>query len=149
MESALVIAIAKAELRKHRQRAFVNNPPSIAEGGSGVVVPGCAFCKKRLNTGRQFLEHLAKDVLPNIIRDAATNLGVVIANMDDVIAAAQKELRKHDWDVFMTEPSAGERVRVAGHGCIECRKDIGSDDEFMDHLADDVLQKILETLPPA
>jgi hypothetical protein len=42
----------------------VDRPPSIANGGSGVVVPGCPNCEKRLSTISQFIEHLAVDVVP-------------------------------------------------------------------------------------
>jgi hypothetical protein len=43
---------------------------SIAEGGRGVVIPGCEPCKKRINTEAQLLQHLADDVLPVILRKA-------------------------------------------------------------------------------
>jgi hypothetical protein len=43
---------------------------SVAEGGRGVVIPGCEPCKKRINTEAQFLQHLADDVLPVILRKA-------------------------------------------------------------------------------
>src|SRR5215470_16914319 len=46
---------------------FVDQPPSIAQGGKGVVVPGCVPCKKHCNTHTSFLEHLTNDVLPKII----------------------------------------------------------------------------------
>lgn len=58
---------AQLELVKHIFGTFVENPPSVAQGGRGVVVPGCTHCKKRLNTMEQFMQHLAQDVLPNII----------------------------------------------------------------------------------
>jgi hypothetical protein len=32
---------AQAELQRHAFDFFVDDPPSIAEGGNGVVVPGC------------------------------------------------------------------------------------------------------------
>jgi hypothetical protein len=62
-----VLKQAQQELLKHTFGAFVENPPSIAEGGHGVVVPGCTHCKKRLNTMEQFMQHLAQDVLPNVV----------------------------------------------------------------------------------
>lgn len=58
------IAAAQTELRKHDFSTFVENPPSIAKGGMGAVVPGCPHCEKRLSTISQFIEHLAVDVLP-------------------------------------------------------------------------------------
>jgi hypothetical protein len=39
----------------------------MAEGGKGVVVPGCPTCRKRINTMAQFLDHVADDVLPGLI----------------------------------------------------------------------------------
>jgi hypothetical protein len=36
-------------------------------GGPGVVVPGCPACRKRINTMPQFMDHLANDVLPELI----------------------------------------------------------------------------------
>jgi len=53
-----------AEHRGSLARYFVPEPPSIAQGGRGVVVPGCPACMKRINTMSQFLDHLADDVLP-------------------------------------------------------------------------------------
>jgi hypothetical protein len=46
---------------------FVDGPPSVAQGGKGVVVSGCPACKKRINTMTQFLDHLANDVMPALI----------------------------------------------------------------------------------
>jgi hypothetical protein len=37
---------------------FVVNPPSIAQGGKGVVVPGCSICKVRMETHTQFMRHV-------------------------------------------------------------------------------------------
>jgi hypothetical protein len=67
MASVEIIA-AQQELRRHSWETFVDNPPSIAQGGSGVVVPGCVISKKRINTVNQFVEHLAADVLPGILK---------------------------------------------------------------------------------
>jgi hypothetical protein len=39
----------------------------MAQGGRGVVGPGCEHCKKKLYTTSQFVEHLAVDVLPHIL----------------------------------------------------------------------------------
>jgi hypothetical protein len=48
----------------------VTEPLSIAEGGKGVVVPGCVNCRKLLDTNNQYLSHLALDVLPQILDKA-------------------------------------------------------------------------------
>jgi hypothetical protein len=34
----------------------------MAEGGNGVVTPGCPACRKRLFTMANFMDHLADDV---------------------------------------------------------------------------------------
>jgi hypothetical protein len=39
----------------------------MANGGPGVVVPGCPVCRKRLFTMANFMDHLADDVLPELI----------------------------------------------------------------------------------
>jgi hypothetical protein len=64
-----IVATAQRELKRHHWEHFVDNPPSIAQGGTGVVVPGCPACKVRINTMPQFLDHLANDVLPKIIHN--------------------------------------------------------------------------------
>jgi len=53
----------------------VDNPPSVAQGGRGVVVSGCPACKKRINTMTQFLDHLANDVMPALIERLASKRG--------------------------------------------------------------------------
>lgn len=65
-KSELLRALQK-EILRHDFDCFVENPPSMAQGGRGVVVPGCPMCKKRINTMNQFLHHLSDDVLPALI----------------------------------------------------------------------------------
>jgi hypothetical protein len=36
------------EILRHNFDTFVDNPPSVAQGGRGCVVPGCVPCRKRL-----------------------------------------------------------------------------------------------------
>ena len=67
MDKAKILQMAQTELMKHSRETFVDNPPSIAQGGSGVVVMGCPRCRKKLQTVTQFMEHLASDVLPGIV----------------------------------------------------------------------------------
>jgi hypothetical protein len=67
MDRAKILLTAKAELMRHEWDTFVDEPPSVAQGGKGVVVAGCPRCKMRLNTTDQFLRHLANDVLPPIV----------------------------------------------------------------------------------
>jgi hypothetical protein len=62
-----LLEAAQHELMKHHWDTFCTQPLSIAEGGKGVIVPGCVRCKKLLYTTNQYLSHLALDVLPQII----------------------------------------------------------------------------------
>lgn len=55
------------EIHRHTFDYYVENPPSMAEGGKGVVVPGCSTCRKRINTMAQFVDHLSQDVLPGLV----------------------------------------------------------------------------------
>jgi hypothetical protein len=63
---ALLRAIQQ-EIRRHDFSYFVDQPPSVAQGGKGVVVPDCPTCQKRINTINQFLDHLAEDAMPALI----------------------------------------------------------------------------------
>ena len=55
------------EIRRHDFSCFVDQPPSVAQGGKGVVVAGCPACLKRINTMSKFLDHLAEDAMPALI----------------------------------------------------------------------------------
>jgi hypothetical protein len=76
MYKAKILQAAKAELMRHSWDTFVNDPPSVAEGGSGVVIPGCPACHERINSNDQYLRHLSDDVLPIILRKAFEIAGV-------------------------------------------------------------------------
>jgi hypothetical protein len=65
-KSALLAAIQQ-EIHRHDFSHFVDEPPSVAEGGKGVVVSGCPACKKRINSMSQFLDHLANDAMPPLL----------------------------------------------------------------------------------
>jgi len=58
-----IIAAVRAEFQKHRFDTFVDEPPSVAQGGKGVVVPGCALCKVQIQTVERFLSHVREKVL--------------------------------------------------------------------------------------
>jgi hypothetical protein len=58
---------AQEEIMRHHWDTFCTQPLSIAEGGKGVIVPGCVACKNLLYTNNQYLSHLALDVRPQII----------------------------------------------------------------------------------
>jgi hypothetical protein len=66
-EKSELLEAAQHELMKHHWDTFCTEPLSIAQGGKGVIVPGCVHCQKILYTGNQYLSHLALDVLPQII----------------------------------------------------------------------------------
>ena len=76
MQKSKLIAAIQQEIRHHNFDTFVDAPPSIAQGGRGVVVVGCPACKKRFNTTNQFLDHLTNDAIPALIdRLSETNKG--------------------------------------------------------------------------
>jgi hypothetical protein len=60
LKSDLLRAIHQ-EIYRHDFSHFVDESPSIAQGGKGIVVSGCPACQKQIGTMPQFLDHLAKD----------------------------------------------------------------------------------------
>lgn len=66
-----IIGAVRAEFQRHKLDTFVDNPPAIAHGGKGVVVPGCAICKVRLNTTEQFMQHVEMKVAAVIATNAS------------------------------------------------------------------------------
>ena len=67
MQKSVLLRALQQEIRRHDFDTFVDEPPSVAQGGKGVVVPGCPCCRARFGTIAQFLDHLANDVLPEMI----------------------------------------------------------------------------------
>jgi hypothetical protein len=65
-KSDLLLALQR-EMQRHDLSTFIDDPPSAAQDGKGVTVPGCPCCRKRFGTIAQFLDHLTNDVLPEII----------------------------------------------------------------------------------
>ena len=63
-------AAIQSELRRHTWDTFVDEGLTMALGGRGIVTPGCELCRKRINTNRQYLTHLAEDVLLGILESA-------------------------------------------------------------------------------
>jgi hypothetical protein len=72
MRKSELLRALQTEIRRHTFDTFVDHPPSIAQGGNGVVTPGCPACRKRLFTMANFMDHLADDVL----RDPINKLSV-------------------------------------------------------------------------
>ena len=64
MLKSKLLAEIQTELHRHDFGTYVDEPPSVAQGGKGVVVAGCPACKKRLQSMNQFIDHLANDAMP-------------------------------------------------------------------------------------
>ena len=67
MQKSALLPALQQEIRRHDFSCFVDQSPSVAQGGKGVVVPGCPACRKRINTMNQFLDHLAEGAMPALI----------------------------------------------------------------------------------
>jgi hypothetical protein len=72
MQKSALLAASQREIHNHDLTHFVDDPPSIAQGGRGVVITGCSRCRKRFGTVSQFIDHLALDVLPPLIDKLST-----------------------------------------------------------------------------
>ena len=46
MDKAKIVLTAKAELMRHSWDTFVNEPPSVDQGGKGTIITGCPRCRK-------------------------------------------------------------------------------------------------------
>jgi hypothetical protein len=60
MRKSDLLAALKSEIQRHNLSTFIDSPPSVAQGGRGVVVTGCAMCRKQFGTIAQFVDHLTK-----------------------------------------------------------------------------------------
>jgi len=67
VQKSILLAAIQKEIHRHDLSYFVDEPPSVAQGGKGVVVSGCPACRKRISTMTQFLDHLTNDVMPALI----------------------------------------------------------------------------------
>lgn len=67
MKKSELLQALQIEIRRHSFDTFIDEPPSVAQGGKGCVVPGCPACRKRLFTMQNFMDHLAEDVLPGLL----------------------------------------------------------------------------------
>jgi hypothetical protein len=67
MNKQELLRALQVEIRRHDFDTFVDEPPSVAQGGRGVVVPGCRACKKRFQTTSKFVKHITDDVLPSVL----------------------------------------------------------------------------------
>ncbi len=80
MQKSVLLAAIQKEIQRHDLSYFVDEPPSVAEGGKGVVVSGCPTCKKRINTMTQFLDHLTNDAMPELIDRLAAGKEVPVTS---------------------------------------------------------------------
>jgi hypothetical protein len=67
VQKSVLLKALQQEILRHAFSYFVDDPPSVAQGGKGIVVPGCPACQKRINTMNQFLHHLTEDAMPALI----------------------------------------------------------------------------------
>jgi hypothetical protein len=67
MKKSELLAALECEILRHNLSTFVDSPPSIAQGGRGVVVTGCPMCRRQFGTVAQFVQHLTDDVLPELL----------------------------------------------------------------------------------
>jgi hypothetical protein len=63
-----------------------------------------------------------------------------------IILTVKTEFLRHTWDTFSDESSAGPRGdrNVTVQGCPRCRKRLDTYDQFMRHLANDVLPPLVD-----
>lgn len=68
-----------------------------------------------------------------------------------LLVLLQQEIRRHSFDYFISNPSSvaqgGRGVCVPG--CPACRKRFQTVNQFVDHLANDVLPKVIDSLSSA
>lgn len=67
-----LLSLIQEEILKHDLSAFVEDKRSVGRTGTGLVVTGCPACKKRLNTAREFRDHVANDVIPALLERITT-----------------------------------------------------------------------------
>jgi hypothetical protein len=73
MKKTDLLRALQTEIRRNSFDTFLTEKPSMANGGPGVVVPGCLTCRKRLFTMNNFIGHLCQDVLPGLLDKLAQN----------------------------------------------------------------------------
>jgi hypothetical protein len=74
VQKSVLLAAIQKEIQKHDLSYFVDEPPSVAQGGKGVVVAGCLACGKRVDTMQQFFDYLAKGSAGGRKRDSLNAL---------------------------------------------------------------------------
>jgi hypothetical protein len=72
MQKSALLAAIQREIHNHDLTHFVDDPPSIVQGGRGGVITGCSRCRKQFGTVSEFIDHLTHDVLPPLIDKLST-----------------------------------------------------------------------------
>jgi hypothetical protein len=49
MEKLELLHALQSEIRRHDFSTFVDGPPSVAQGGKRIVIPGCPAYRKWIN----------------------------------------------------------------------------------------------------
>jgi hypothetical protein len=80
MKKSELLRALQTEIRRHDFSTFLTEQPSMANGGPGVVVPGCPTCRCRIQTMAQFLDHICNDVLPPLLDRLSASSVVSSAN---------------------------------------------------------------------
>jgi hypothetical protein len=68
-----------------------------------------------------------------------------VDKIDQLLVSIQQELRRHDWTHFQVETSPGGQ-KVTVPGCATCQKQIGTTNQFVEHLAVDALPALFAKL---
>jgi hypothetical protein len=90
MKKRELLQALQTEIRRHDFSTFVDAHPTMANGGPGVVVPGCPACQKRINTMANFMDHLTDDVLPQLFNKVSNRRSGEATNDDSSPKTAGK-----------------------------------------------------------
>jgi len=90
LKSELLRAIQ--EIQRTIFSTFVDEPPSVARGGGGVV-SRCPACKKKFGAMPQFMEHLANDVMPALfarLMGGMTQQRLALGSLQFLVAVVER-----------------------------------------------------------
>jgi hypothetical protein len=74
MKKSELLRTLQTEIRRHSFDTFLTETPSMADGGPGVVVPGCSACRKNLELhGNMLVSDKDRQALPR--QPKASNRG--------------------------------------------------------------------------
>jgi hypothetical protein len=60
VQKSILLAAIQKEIHRHDFSYFVDEPPSVVQGGKGVVVAGCPACRKKNQHDDSILGSLGK-----------------------------------------------------------------------------------------